>query len=93
VADLSRAAIPLWIGGDYVFGWGSDRIDPSDLNSPSWRATAARIESVTRYYAPDMHRASVTHPRMIKRLVEQAGTVQPGKAKSVIGGALYDSHC
>lgn len=64
-----RAAVPLYVGGDMAFGWGSD--DPALRRTPldtlRQRFAAARIE--TRYYTPEIHLGAFALPGYMTELL------------------------
>jgi spermidine synthase len=71
-ATCYLAAVPTYVGGFMAFGWGTDdpalrQVSPTILEA---RFTAAGI--ATRYYTPDVHRASFALPRFILEIVERA---------------------
>lgn len=66
------AAVPTYIGGFMALGWGSDntalRSTPLELIEQRF----AEADIVTRYYTPEVHRASFALPRFIADIVDQA---------------------
>jgi spermidine synthase len=74
-ATCYLAAVPTYIGGFMAFGWGTD--DPS-LRAVTVETLAERLAAsgiATRYYTPEVHKASFALPRFILDIVErgQAG--------------------
>ena len=65
-----RAAVPSYVGGDMAFGWGSDA--PRHLEVPVETLAARYAEAglETRYYTPELHRASFVLPAFMRDLVE-----------------------
>jgi spermidine synthase len=58
--------IPLYPSGMWSFTFASDAIDPLVFDE----ARAARIESVSRYYNRDIHRAAFAKPSFVRKLLE-----------------------
>jgi spermidine synthase len=70
-ATCYLAAVPTYVGGFMAFGWGTDdtslrRVAPAILEE---RFAAAGLE--TRYYTPEIHRASFALPRFILDIAER----------------------
>jgi spermidine synthase len=65
------AAVPTYVGGFMAFGWGTD--DPALRLVPQatleQRFAAAGL--TTRYYTPELHRASFALPRFILDIVKR----------------------
>ncbi|MCW8863139.1 MAG: polyamine aminopropyltransferase [Rhodospirillales bacterium] len=64
------ATIPSYIGGNMVFGWGSD--DPSLLDIPveTLRERFNALDLNTRYYTPEFHKAAFILPVYLRELTE-----------------------
>ena len=60
-----KAAIPTYVGGDMVFGWGSDDIShrTHDIETIKKRYLASNIK--TKYYNADIHVASFAMPQYV----------------------------
>jgi spermidine synthase len=58
--------IPLYPSGMWSFTFASDTIDPLVFDA----ARATRIESVSRYYNRDIHRAAFAKPSFVRALLE-----------------------
>ncbi|MCW8831432.1 MAG: polyamine aminopropyltransferase [Gammaproteobacteria bacterium] len=66
------AAVPTYYGGIMTFAWGSDEstLRTIDLDSLQQRYQQAGIE--TRYYTPEIHRASFALPRYVDIAIAEA---------------------
>ncbi len=71
-ATCYLAAVPTYVGGFMAFGWGTDDVAlrQTALTTVEERFVAARLD--TRYYTPEVHRASFALPRAIGELVASA---------------------
>jgi len=76
-ATCYLAAVPMYVGGFMAFGWGTDDVAlrQSALSTIEERFVATHLD--TRYYTPEIHRASFALPRAIGALVAEA--VQDGR--------------
>ena len=64
-----RASVPSYVGGDMAFGWASD--EPAHLEVPV-ETLAKRYEEAglqTRYYTPELHRASFALPAFMRDML------------------------
>ena len=63
-----RAAVPLYVGGDMAFGWGSNdlALRRTPLKTLRERFRAAGIK--TRYYTPEVHTGAFALPPFIQEL-------------------------
>ena len=79
-ATCYLAAVPTYVGGFMAFGWGTDDVAmrQTALTTIEERFVAARLD--TRYYTPEVHRASFALPRAIGELV--ASAVRDGREGS-----------
>jgi spermidine synthase len=64
--------IPCVLGGPVAFGWASNVLSAESpgLDTLSARFSASRIK--TRYYTPELHRASFALPRCIREVLDAA---------------------
>ena len=71
-ATCYLAAVPTYVGGFMAFGWGSD--EPAHRSASiatlTERFSAAGLD--TRYYTPEVHRASFALPRFVLDIVDRA---------------------
>ncbi|MEJ2640628.1 MAG: polyamine aminopropyltransferase [Desulfosarcinaceae bacterium] len=67
------AAVPTYVGGIMAFGWASDNatLRQQPLEVIDRRFAAAAID--TRYYTPEIHRASFALPRYLLEAIGKAG--------------------
>jgi len=72
VVSCYLVAVPSLIGGPVAIGWASNvlRSEAPPLDELIRRHDAARIE--TRYYTPELHKASFALPRYLKDVVDAA---------------------
>ena len=71
-ATCYLGVVPTYVGGFMAFGWGTD---DGGLRNVSVAALRERFDAAqldTRYYTPELHRASFALPRFIGDIVEGA---------------------
>jgi spermidine synthase len=71
-ATCYLAAVPTYVGGFMAFGWGTDDPALRQVSPTTLEARFAAAAIATRYYTPDVHRASFALPRFILEIVERA---------------------
>ena len=78
--------IPCVLGGPVAVGWASNVLSPESpgLDTLSARFSASRIK--TRYYTPELHRASFALPRCIRDVVDAATRPHERCEAQVAGG-------
>ncbi len=63
------AAVPSYIGGHMMFGWGTDNAELRTLDPATLEARFAAAGLDTRYYSPAIHAASFALPRYVAQAV------------------------
>jgi len=63
------AAVPTYAGGIMLFGFASDSPEPHEVSVETLRARFAKQPVATRYYTPEIHRASFVLPRFVEELL------------------------
>ena len=63
------AAVPSYIGGHMMFGWGTDNADLRKLDRATLEARFAAAGLDTRYYSSDIHAAAFALPRYVAQAV------------------------
>jgi spermidine synthase len=75
-AGCYLGVVPTYVGGFMAFGWATDDVALRDVPVEvlAGRAAAAGLESPgrTRYWTPEVQRASFALPRFIRDLVDAA---------------------
>ena len=83
-AGCYLAVVPSYVGGFMALGWGTD--EPAHRAVPR-ETLEARYRAVqglrTRYYTPEVHRASFALPRFIEEIVERAKAAGRETARNV----------
>jgi len=71
-ATCYLGVVPTYVGGFMAFGWGTDDVGlrTVSLTTLQERFDAARLD--TRYYTPELHKASFALPRFIADILEGA---------------------
>jgi spermidine synthase len=70
VATCYLVAVPTYFGGHLALGWASNRGELLHVHVDTLRERAAGL--ATRYYTPEVHRASFALPAYIATAAEQA---------------------
>ncbi len=73
-ATCYLAAVPTYIGGFMAFGWGTDDAEIRKVSLQTVQERLAASGIATRYYTPEVHKASFALPRFILDIVERAGS-------------------
>ena len=73
-AGCYLGVVPTYIGGFMAFGWATDDATLRDVPVEviAGRAAAANLDARTRYWTPEVQRASFALPRFIRDLVDAA---------------------
>ena len=73
-AGCYLGVVPTYVGGFMAFGWATDDVGLRDVpvGELAARAAAAGLDARTRYWTPDVQRASFALPRFIRDLVDAA---------------------
>jgi spermidine synthase len=92
-AVFSRVAaylvpVPGEFGGPVAMGWGSNVSSPDDTVHAVLTARFAAAHIETRYYTPEVHRASFALPRFVDALVNAATCPRDEIAIDVLEQAL-----
>jgi len=68
------AAVPTYVGGIMTLGWGTDNpeLRQVPLETLQQRYAAANLQ--TRYYTPEIHKASFALPRYVIDIIDNAST-------------------
>ena len=71
-ATCYLGVVPTYIGGFMAFGWGTDDVGLRNVSVETLRDRFDAAHFETRYYTPELHRASFALPRFIGDIVEHA---------------------
>ena len=63
------AAVPTYAGGIMLFGWASDDASLRAVSLATLRERFAKAAVLTRYYNPEIHKASFALPQYVRELV------------------------
>jgi spermidine synthase len=66
------AAVPTYYGGLMTFAWGSQEKSLREVDLTTLRKRFEQSAIETRYYTPDIHRASFALPRYIQDVLEDS---------------------
>ena len=72
-ATCYLAAVPTYVGGFMAFGWGSDEAAHRAVSIATLESRFDAAGLGTRYYTPEVHKASFALPRFILDIVDRAG--------------------
>ncbi|MBD3661242.1 MAG: polyamine aminopropyltransferase, partial [Arenibacter algicola] len=63
------AVVPTYIGGFMTLGWGTDDAGLKDVPLDALKTRFAQAGFKTRYYTPELHKASFALPQFIQDLM------------------------
>lgn len=69
IAKIYQFHLPTYPSGHWLFGFASKRFDPVvDGNTAEWE----QLGIITKYYNPELHRASFALPNYVKEMLDEA---------------------
>lgn len=66
-ASFYVAPVPTYVGGFMTFGWSTDELSYRQINVEELKVRFQKLGIETRYYTPDIHKASFALPRFIEK--------------------------
>ncbi len=69
---IYSAAVPTYIGGVMGFGWGTDNAELKQIPLETLQQRYAASGIKTRYYTPEIHKASFALPQYVNELITSA---------------------
>ncbi len=69
-AGFYTAVVPSYVGGFMTLGWGTDDVRLRDVSVEILRERTQAANLTSRYYTPELHKASFALPRFIQDLMK-----------------------
>lgn len=66
-ASFYIAPVPTYVGGFMTFGWSTDELSYRQISVDELKSRFQKLGIETRYYTPEIHKASFALPRFIEK--------------------------